>query len=174
MNCRINIRLLMPLLLLTVSTFAQTSREDKKKAKEEQRAAREALLKTVIDSRMYSFFAETAVALNGDRHELGTPYFFVRINQDSMEVDLPYWGYSHTAMLGSSEGGIRFKSAVSSYTAKTLKKGGWFISIVPKDRTVDKMGLNIEANGDAILDITSRSRESISFRGEMTTYNATP
>jgi hypothetical protein len=164
----------MPLLLLTASTSAQTSREDKKKAKEEQRVAREALLKKVIDSRMYSFFAEIAIALNGDRHQLGTPYFFVRINQDSMEVDLPYWGYAHTAMLGSSNDGIRFKSVAGSYTSKPLKKGGWFISIVPKDRTVDKMDFTIQASGDATLEITSKSRESISFRGEMTTYNAIP
>ncbi|MDP4211495.1 MAG: DUF4251 domain-containing protein [Bacteroidota bacterium] len=174
MNCRICVRLLMPLLLLTASVFAQTSREDKKKAKEEQRAAREALLKTVVDSRMYSFFAEIATALNGDRHELGTPYFFVRINQDSLEVDLPYWGISHAAMLGgSNDGGIRFKSVTTSYTVKTRKKGGWFISIVPKDnRFADKMDFDIEADGDATLEVTSKFRESISYRGEMTTYNA--
>lgn len=155
--------------------YLQTFPHPKKKAKEEQRAAREALLKTVIDSRMYSFFAETATALNGDLHQLGTSYFFVRINQDSLEVDLPYWGVAHAAMLGSSNGGIRFKSVATSYTVKTRKKGGWFISIVPKDnRTSDKMDLDIDADGDATLEVTNKFRESISFRGEMTTYNARP
>lgn len=175
MNCRISVRLLMPLLLLTASAFAQTSKEDKKKAEGEQRAARQALLKTVIDSRLYSFFGETATALNGDLHQLGTPYFFVRINQDSLEVDLPYWGIAHAAMLGSADGGIRFKSVATSYTVKTRKKGGWFISIVPKDnRTTDKMDLDIDSDGDATLEVTGKFRKSISFRGEMTTYNARP
>jgi hypothetical protein len=165
----------MPFLLLTASAFAQTSKEDKRKAEEEQRAARQALLKTVVDSRLYSFFAETANALNGDIHQLGTPYSFVRINQDSMEVDLPYWGNAHAAMLGNTDGGIRFRSVVTSYTVKTRKKGGWFISIVPKDnRTADKMDLDIDMDGYAILQVTSKFRESISYRGEMTTYNAHP
>jgi hypothetical protein len=175
MNRRINVRLLMPLLLLTAGAFAQTSKEDKKKAEADQRAARQALLKTVVDSRLYSFFAETATALNGDLHQLETPYPFVRVNQDSIEVDLPYWGTAHAAMLGNTDGGLRFRCGIATYSVKAHKKGGWFISIVPKDnRTADKMDLDIDVDGYAILQITSKFRESISYRGEMTTYNARP
>ena len=168
MNFRMPVRLIMPLfLLLSSSAFTQTTREEKKKAGQEQRAAERAQLKANIDARQYSFFAQTATALDGKLFQLSSLYF-LKIHQDSLDADLPYYGRAYAATLGNTNGGIRFKSTSFSYGVKDLKKGGWFITIVPENnRNANKMELSIDQDGYASLEVSSTYRESISFRGEI-------
>jgi hypothetical protein len=61
---------------------------------------------------------------------------------------------------------LDFTSTKFEYKVTTLKKGGWEITIVPKDnRDLQKMFMTVSVDGYATLRVTSTNRDPISFDG---------
>ncbi|MDP4129714.1 MAG: DUF4251 domain-containing protein [Bacteroidota bacterium] len=161
MKFRNMLRLFMPaLLLVSTTTFAQTTKEEKKKAEYEQ-------LKAILDARQYTFIAQTATSMGGRSRQLTSEYT-VKIHGDSLEADLPYYGRAYSANPGDLDGGIRFQSTSFTYTVKDTKNGGWFITIIPEDKKkASKMDLSISQGGFGTLQVSSTNRQMISFYGNI-------
>jgi len=89
------------------------------------------------------------------------------VTADSVVAFLPYYGRSFTPKMGGiDEGGIKFKSKKFSYKTTPRKKGGWIISIVPKD-VKDNYSLTLTATekGYASLTVTNNTQQPITFNG---------
>ena len=95
-----------------------------------------------------------------------TPDYDLRVSKTEITSYLPYFGRAYTPPIDPSRGGIQFTSKDFDYTATPRKKGGWDVTIKPKDyQDVQQMSLNISASGYATLQVTSSSRQPISFNG---------
>jgi hypothetical protein len=151
----------MPLcLFIAIGVSAQSTKEEKKKAKYES-------LKALVDSRQYTFTAQSATPMSGRTRNL-TSIYTLKINQDSLDADLPYFGRAYSATPGDTDGGIRFRSTSFGYDAQNAKNDGWVILVTPKNEDkADKMQLNITASGYSTLQVTSRNRQMISFYGQI-------
>jgi hypothetical protein len=154
-------RLCMPLcLLLSIGSPAQSTKKEKEAAALQQ-------LKTAIDAKQYIFVAQTATSMGGRSRQLNGEYS-LKIHNDSLDVDLPYYGRAYSTNPGDVNGGFRFRSTAFSYTIKDQKKGGWYVSIVPdnkKDAT--RIDLNISAGGYGTLQVSSTNRQVMSFYGSV-------
>ena len=155
------LRLLLPLcILISAGVAAQSGKEDKKKAKQEQ-------LKTEIDARQFTFNAQSATSARGRTRQLTGSNTLV-VHGDSLDAYLPYFGRAYSATPGDTNGGINFNSTSFSYDAQDAKNGGWTINIKPKDeKNVNNMQLSISEDGYAILQVTSNNRQMISFYGQI-------
>lgn len=155
------LRLFMPLcLLISIGTSAQSAKEEKKKAQYAQ-------LKSHIESQQYTFNAQSAMPASGKTRPL-TSLYTLKVRQDSLDADLPYFGRAYTATPGDTNGGINFISTSFSYDAKKAKDGGWLILISPKDeKNASKMQLSITSSGYATLQVSSNYRQMISFYGQI-------
>jgi len=141
-----------------VTTFAQQSKEDKKQQKEAQ-------IQDLVNSKNYVFVAQQALPLGGRTINLTTTYS-VRVAGDTVVSDLPYFGRAFVAPMDPSEGGIHFTSTDFSYNLQNRKKGGWDIAILPKDtKDVRQMFLTVSESGYGTLQVTSNSKEAISYNG---------
>ncbi len=70
--------------------------------------------------------------------------------------------------MNPSEGGIHFTSTNFSYDATTGKNNSWNVVIKPKDQSdVQQLSFNIFDNGSADLNVTSTSKDPISFNGHV-------
>ena len=144
------------LLLMTVS-FAGFS-QDKKNDKALQ-------VKESVENQHYIFVAQTALPLQGRVRQLTTDYT-LKVSKDTVIADLPYFGRAYSAPIGTSGGGIQFTSTKFEYTSTERKKGGWSISIKPKEsQDVRELSLSISENGYASLQVISNNRQAISFNG---------
>ncbi|MFI5124947.1 MAG: DUF4251 domain-containing protein [Chitinophagales bacterium] len=161
MKFRNMLRLFMPvLLLISTAAFAQTTKEEKKKAEYEQ-------LKAIIEARQYTFVAQTATSMGGRSRQLTSEYT-LKIHQDSLEADLPYYGRAYSVNPGDLDGGIHFRSTSFTYNLKDTKNGGWFITIIPEDKKkASKMDLSISQGGFGTLQVSSTNRQMISFYGNI-------
>lgn len=161
MKFRNPFRFFMPLfLLISASTFAQITKEEKKKAEYEK-------LSAIIEARQYTFVAQTATSMGGRSRQL-TGEYTLKIHKDSLESDLPYYGRAYSANPGDLDGGIRFISTSFTYTIKGTKNGGWFITIIPEDKKkASKMDLSISQGGFGTLQVSSTNRQMISFYGDI-------
>jgi hypothetical protein len=123
-----------------------------------------AAVKKMIADQQYVFKAQQAMPLGGKTIQLTSDYD-IKITKDSVLAYLPYFGRAYSANIGSSEGGIKFNSKQFDYTVRE-KKGGWNISIKPKDaKDVQQLEFSIFNNGNASLNVNSTNRQAISYSG---------
>jgi hypothetical protein len=124
-----------------------------------------AKLKTLVETRQYRVNAQSATTMKGRTIQLSYGYN-LKINQDSLHVDLPYYGRAYNANYGSSDNGIKFKSTDFTYSADSAKKGGWEVTIKPnKETKVNNIYLTITPSGYCTIRLNSTDREPISYYG---------
>ena len=159
-------RLLIPLLMLTcLQSFSQSNAEQKKQDQYNQ-------LKSQIDSRKFRFHALSATSLKGITRQLTSEYF-LKLNKDSLSVFLPYFGRSFTTNYPPTDLSTEFKTTQFSYKSDTLKKGGWEITIIPKNQSnASNINLSITTSGYCTVHVNSNSREPISYYGTITDYDS--
>lgn len=130
-------------------------------------------IKNMVDSGQFVFHAQTALPTSGPSRQLTSEYD-VRVSKNSVVSHLPYFGRAYSVPYGSSDGGFNFTSKDFSYTPKPRKKGGWDISIKPKDvADVREFLLTVSENGYGTLQALSNNRRPISFTGYINEFNNT-
>jgi hypothetical protein len=153
----IHITYLLSLLLLC-SLPAHTNAQDTKQDKQ-------AAIKNIVDSQNYVFVAQTALPLSGRTRQLTSDYD-LKITKTSIVSYLPYFGRAYQAPIDPTKNSLDFTSKDFDYTSTPGKKGGWNVTIKPRDnRDVQQMNLSISSSGYGTLQVTSTNRQPISFNG---------
>lgn len=157
---------MLPLfILICLQGFSQSEGEQKKQGQFNQ-------LKSQMDARKFRFHALSATSMKGMTRQLTSDYFLT-LNKDSLSVELPYYGRSFTTNYPPTDLTTEFKTTQFSYNSDTLKKGGWDITIVPKNQAnASKISLSITTSGYCTVRVNSNSREPISYYGTITDYDA--
>jgi hypothetical protein len=158
-------RILLPIMVFTcLYGSAQTSADQEKQDKYAQ-------LKRLIDSKKYHFHALSATSMKGRVRQLTTEYGLT-LNNDSLNVDLPYFGRSYSADYAATDLSIQFNTSQFSYVADTTKKGGWEITIGPKNQPrANKIFMSVSASGYCTVQVTSNTRDPISYYGTINAFN---
>jgi hypothetical protein len=147
--------LIVALLFSSNNSMAQDSKKEKKLA----------AIKALIDSQNYVFKAQSAMPMSGATRQLNYDYD-VKVSKDTINSYLPYYGRAYTAPMDPTQGGIHFISKDFEYTVTPGKKQGWDIVIKPKDvPEVQMMNLSVSSEGYATLQVTSTTKQPISFNG---------
>jgi Domain of unknown function (DUF4251) len=145
------------LLYFSVAVGAQQA-DDKKEDKE-------AVTKKLVESRHYMFVPQSMTPLSGRTRQIDYGYD-LRVISDTVNCYLPYAGKSFTPDYGG-DGSIRFKTTEVDYKVQELKKGkGWTVTITPTGvRNVRQITLHVTSEGRTSIDVTSNTRDMISFNG---------
>ena len=123
--------------------------------------------KELITSKRFVFNAESVLP-SGGRLRILNSGEQVDLNGDALTTDLPFFCRAYSAPINSSEGGFHFTSTDFDYNVKERKRGGWDVSIKPRDNSdVRQLYLNVSPGGAASLQVTSNNREFISFNGHI-------
>jgi Domain of unknown function (DUF4251) len=156
----------LPLLMLfCLNGFSQSGAEQKKQDQFNQ-------LKSQMDAMKFRFHALSATSMKGLTRQLTSDYF-LKINKDSLSVELPYYGQSFTTNYPPTDLTTEFNTTQFSYKSDSLKKGGWEITIVPKNQAnASKISLSITTSGYCTVRVNSNSREPISYYGTITDYDS--
>jgi Domain of unknown function (DUF4251) len=157
-------QLLAPFLMLVcVCSSAQSGNDQREKDAYEQ-------LKNRIDSRHFQFHALSATPMKGRTIQLTSEYT-LKLKNDSLFVDLPYYGRSYTADYGSADVSVRFNSGQFRYSADSAKKGGWEITIVPKNESsANKITMSITSGSYCFMNISSNTRQPITYYGTIEAF----
>lgn len=120
---------------------------------------------SLIKSGEFVFTARTALPMRGSSRNLTSEYE-LSVSRDSIVSYLPYFGRAYTAPMDPSKGGIQFTSTDFGYRVDDLRKGGWRITIQPKDeKDVRQMVLTVSEAGYGTLQVVSNHKQPISFYG---------
>jgi hypothetical protein len=122
----------------------------------------------MIKNQQYVFKAQTVFPAPARFQQLNYDYD-VKISKDTMQSYLPYFGRAYTAPIDQTKGTLDFTSTKFEYQVEDRKKGGWNITVKPKDnREVQQYYFTIQENGSATLRVLSNNRQPISFNGYIT------
>ncbi len=128
-------------------------------------------LKSLIESKKYQFSARSATSMRGKTVQLN-PGYFLKINGDSLFVDLPYYGRSSTVDYPATDVSVQFNSTRFAYKEDSTKKGGWEITIQPNNESkANKITLSVTSSGSCSVYISSNTRQAISYYGSIMDYN---
>ena len=134
--------------------IAQNKKEDKQTA-----------VRNMVELQQYVFKAQYVLPTTGSQRALTSDYDLT-VSKSAVSSYLPYFGRAYVAPINPTEGGIKFNSSKFQYIKEDNKKGGWDITIIPKDAAdVQKLNLRISSSGYATLQVTSTNRQPISFNG---------
>ncbi|MES1222572.1 MAG: DUF4251 domain-containing protein [Bacteroidota bacterium] len=126
---------------------------------------KDSLITDLVTSQHYRFVAQSAIPLNGRLRQLDSQYDLL-VAADKVVADLPYFGTAYFSPVNPAEGGIKFTSKDFDYNLVKRKKDGWDVLIKCKDITdPPNLDLTIYSNGKATLQVTSNTRQGISFNG---------
>jgi hypothetical protein len=135
-------------------------------------ADRTAAIKALVDAKSYDFHATTATAMDGMVKNLTSEYL-VKMSPDSIVGFLPYFGRGNAPTMDGD--GISFTTKDFSYDSRPTKKGGWEITIRPKDdgqRSVSQLYFSIRSNGLTTIHVMAPHKDPITFDGEITSPGA--
>jgi hypothetical protein len=148
-------RLVLSLALLNFIGFLSASSQENN----------EVVLKNLLAQKTFVFKAQSAWPLQGTVVQLN-PGFDMKLLADSINTYLPYFGRSFVAGYSGTGGGINFTCTKFDYKLKDKAKGGWEIVIKPSDaKDINELIYSVSTNGYATLQVTSPTRQAISFYG---------
>jgi hypothetical protein len=151
--------LLLLILVSAFGSFAMAQDENK------DRSGQDVEVKALVDAKRFTFKAQSVHPQRGRIVQLNSEYD-LKVSGDTVRSYLPYFGRAYSAPIDGRGGGIDFTSKDFEYSEKARRKGGWDITIKPKDVSdVREMNLVVFENGKASLRVTSNNREPISYNG---------
>lgn len=152
-------------LFISIIALVAFNTESNAQNEKNDQSAREQNIAALIDARSYYFKAQSVNPTRGRLIQLTSEYE-LKVSRDTLRSFLPYFGRAYSAPLGGRSGGIDFTSKDFEYNQKSRRKGGWDITIRPKDITdVREMFLVVFDNGSASLRVSSNNRDPISYNG---------
>lgn len=122
-------------------------------------------VKSLIESKRFVFKVQTILPASGSIRQTNGEYD-IRLAGDSLISYLPYFGRAYSAPMPGESGGFNFTSTKFDYNIKDKRKGGWEITLKPKDvQDVREYFLTVSEKGYANLRVTSNNRQPISYSG---------
>jgi len=121
--------------------------------------------KALLESKRYTFEAESMTPQRGGMRQL-TPGYAIKVTGDTVVVDLPYIGRAYNASYNTDDAGMTFTSRDFEHAIAEKKKGGWRVTIRPKDvRSSPRINLDVSKTGRTTVNITSADKAAISYYG---------
>lgn len=156
-----NIRIFLSMMVLAAGAAACSTPAATAELHKTERAD----VKAMVSAQNYVFVAQSAMPMRGRVRQL-TPDYTLKVAKDSVVSTLPYFGRAYTAPMDPNKIGLEFTTRKFSYSQKDRNKGGWDITILPKDnRDVQQLFLTISEDGYGTLQVTSNNRQPITFNG---------
>ncbi len=153
--------IMLSLFLLSIMPALKAQQTEK----QQKEAAREAAVKTLVESKRYMFGPQSMMPQTGQSRQV-TYGYDLRVNKDTLNAYLPYVGKAFVATYGGGDGAISFKTTAFDYVITEAKKGGWNVTITPKNITnVRQLMFRITTTGNTTVQISSNTRDMISFNG---------
>lgn len=141
------------------TTLDKRDRKARKKAKIEK-------VKSLLDSKMFTFTPQSLTTSKGYTHNLTSTYELT-LRNDSAFAYLPFWGRSYTAIMGTEESGIKFTDLAKDI--KFEQKKNLLMIKFESSGKVDKyeVTMKVSPEGYTSVSVNSNNKSRISFYGQI-------
>jgi hypothetical protein len=143
--------------------FAQE--KTKQQIKEEQNLAKQKKVEALLDSKEYEFVGNMAYPQRGRSIDLSSNSNYLRVKNDSVHSEMPYFGRAYSGVGYGNSGGLDFAGVMKDYSITKGKKNFIIKAEVKGVSDYYSITLTVYFDGGASLTISSNNRDSINYRG---------
>ncbi|WP_411030763.1 DUF4251 domain-containing protein [Spongiimicrobium sp. 3-5] len=157
------------LLLVGANTLTAQSKAERKALREEKALKAYEEVKELVASGVFTFVGEWANPISGPRITLiGNPNH-LKISEGRVDAYLPYFGVRFTGGGFGESGGVKFMGAPKNYeVVEDDKKRRIIIKFNAENKQEHyDLILTISGGGNTTISLTSSSRSSITYMGEI-------
>ena len=160
-----NIFWLILLTLIPCTVFSQE--KSKKELKEERKLEQQKKTEELVNSKTFVFKGTTAHPQGGRSVNLTTTSNFVKFSPDEIESDMPFYGRAYSGAGYGGSSGMTFKGKPEEFTVEKTKKGFYIRASVKADTDSYQLSLTVGNEGNTSLTISSVTRSSMSYSGNI-------
>jgi len=164
MKTRISISVLIVSLLIT-NGFSQE--KTKKELKAEKKIEKQRQIEAMVNDTDFVFVARTALPTGMRSVNLTTNTNYVKFKPDLIDSYMPYFGRAYSGIGYGSDTGLKFTGIPEEFKIVKTSKAFQIDAVVKGTTDNFKLSLNVGFEGSASLTITSNSRSTISYQGEI-------
>lgn len=157
---------ILALLIPLFSVKAQETKKSRKEIREEREMQKKQEVKEMIDNQSFVFNANQAIPMSGGTVNLNY-YFNAKIQGDSIQSYLPFYGVAYSVEYGSRKSPLSFEKSIDEYSMEKDEKGYQIQFEVKNGNDYLNYNFHISELGFASLNVTSTNRQSISFTGRI-------
>lgn len=156
------------LVLFCCLSFPVLAQEkSKKELRVERELQKQKETESLINSKNFVFNAEKANPLGYRMIVLDYNTYTIKVTEENVVCDLPFFGRAYNVAYGSSNGGIRFEGKPENITIEKKKKSYSVKMIVKGKDDVYNLLFSVFFDGGTNVSVISNNRTSISYDGEI-------
>jgi hypothetical protein len=158
------------LIALFMVSVISVHANEKKTARKEKKAEKEALLveqtKNMVEEQAWHFDATQMMPSGGQSRTLMD--YSVVLKDGILYSYLPYMGRAYSGGYGGTDSPLIFEAPIEEYSVSEGKKGSYIIKIKTKNEseTIDYT-FNVSSKGSVSLSAQGTNRTHISFHGNL-------
>lgn len=158
-------------ILLVLCCFLSLAVKAQEKSKKVLRAERELQkqkeTESLLNSKIFVFNAEKANPLGYRMIILDYNTYTIKVTEENVVCDLPFFGRGYNVAYGSSDGGIKFEGKPENITIEKKKKS-YIVKMTVKGKDdVYNLLFTVFFDGGTNVSVTSNNRAAISYDGEI-------
>lgn len=154
-------------LFLIGATLPVHAQKSKKEAREEARNKQFQETLAMVEAGDFRFDAKRAHPQGYRSVDLTTNPGFLKISNNSVEADLPFFGRGYTSHHGN-DSGMKFKGTIENKKVDVNeKKRRIRYSFTVRDKDSYQVTLEIHYGGSSSLNINSNNKSNISYDGDV-------
>lgn len=154
--------LVLAAFFLVGNTFAQ-----KKNVKKQSALKAQQQMEEIVTSKNFEFVANTVLSMSMSPKDLVGNNYTMTFSPEKIVSALPYFGEARRGGLFSKDKGMNFEGTPEDYEIKSDFKEHQVSAKVVTDSDTYEISMVIGSSGYATLTISSKNRDTITYRGEI-------
>lgn len=155
------------LTLLFALNPVMAQEKSRKEQKADDKNIRLEQTAALLEEGSFMFIAYAAFPQGGQAIDMTIQTNYVKIKPELVESFMPYYGMVSAGVGFGVDAGIKFKGKPDNFTVSPTKKKVIYRMNLNNPHDTFRLTLTIMPQGDAILVITSRGRDSITYNGRI-------
>jgi hypothetical protein len=157
--------LLFIFVLTGLNGFSQE--KTKKELKEEKKLEKQKQIEAMINAKDFIFTGRTAYPTGMRTVNLSSNPNYMKFQPEMIVSEMPFFGTAYSGIGYGNDTGVKFKGKPDEFNVAKKEKNFEIDAVVKSTNDIFRITLIIGNEGSGTLTITSNSRSSISYHGEI-------
>jgi hypothetical protein len=139
----------------------------KKELKAEKKLEARKQVEALVTSKQFKFVGRTALPTGMRSVNLSSNPNFMKFSPELIESEMPFFGRAYSATGYGTDTGVRFKGKPEKFDIEKKEKTFEIEAEVKSTSDNFRISLSVGVEGGASLSITSNSRSTITYQGDI-------
>jgi hypothetical protein len=159
--------LFLTILLALVFLPGKSQEKSKKELKEEKKLEKMKQVESMMNTKEFRFVGKTALPSGMRSVNLSSNPNYMKFQPEMIVSEMPFFGKAYGAVGYGNDTGVKFKGKPEKYDVVKTSKNFEIEAEVKGTSDTFRVSVTVGFEGNASLSITSNSRSTITYQGDI-------